>query len=439
MTQKRIVHFINQFFAGIGAEKKAGIAPVEFKGAIGPGKAIQEKIGDRGKIVATIACGDNYFTENMEKASDEVINLISKYKPDIVIAGPAFRAGRYGTACGKVVIEAWKRLKVPAFTAMNEENPGVDLFRKDTYILKTGRSVAEMDKAVADMTRFLLKMIRGEKIGLPKEEGYFEKGIRVNVFAEEMGAKRAVDMLIAKLKGEKFETELPMPTFIKYKPQPAIEDPSKAKVGLVTSGGIVPKGNPDRLQASSATKYLEYSLEGVEELTPDKWQTAHGGYDPTFANEDPNRVLPLDVVRDLEREGKIGKLYEKYYVTVGNGTPIERAKRFGREIAKKLKEAGVDCAIVSSCCGTCTRCGATLSKTIEHEIKIPIAHITTLVPISKTIGANRIVPGVAIPHPLGDPRLPRDEEKKLRRGIVEEALRALTTEVEEQTVFKRVF
>ncbi len=61
----------------------------------------------------------------------------------------------------------------------------------------------------------------------------------------------------------------------------------------------------------------------------------------------------------------------------------------------------------------------------------------TIVPISKTVGANRIVPTVAIPHPLGNPTLSREEEKALRRKLVERALKALTTEVDGQTVFEQ--
>jgi betaine reductase len=59
----------------------------------------------------------------------------------------------------------------------------------------------------------------------------------------------------------------------------------------------------------------------------------------------------------------------------------------------------------------------------------------TVVPISLTVGANRIVPTVAIPHPLGNPELPPHEEKTLRRSLVEKALAALETEVDGQTVF----
>ncbi len=66
---------------------------------------------------------------------------------------------------------------------------------------------------------------------------------------------------------------------------------------------------------------------------------------------------------------------------------------------------------------------------------IPVVHVCTVTPISMTVGANRIVPAIAIPHPLGNPALNADEEKKLRRSIVDKALAALTTEVSEQTIF----
>ena len=74
-------------------------------------------------------------------------------------------------------------------------------------------------------------------------------------------------------------------------------------------------------------------------------------------------------------------------------------------------------------------------KEIERA-GIPVVHICTVTPISMTVGANRIVPAIAIPHPLGNPALDQEEEKKLRRGIVEKALEALTTDVDGQKVFE---
>ena len=74
-------------------------------------------------------------------------------------------------------------------------------------------------------------------------------------------------------------------------------------------------------------------------------------------------------------------------------------------------------------------------KEIERA-GIPVVHICTVTPISMTVGANRIVPAIAIPHPLGNPSLDKEEEKALRRKIVEKALMALTTEIDGQTIFE---
>ena len=75
-------------------------------------------------------------------------------------------------------------------------------------------------------------------------------------------------------------------------------------------------------------------------------------------------------------------------------------------------------------------------KEIERA-GIPVVHMCTVVPISLTVGANRIVPTVAIPHPLGNPSLTPAEEKTLRRNLVLKALRALETEVHGQVVFDK--
>jgi glycine reductase len=75
-----------------------------------------------------------------------------------------------------------------------------------------------------------------------------------------------------------------------------------------------------------------------------------------------------------------------------------------------------------------------MAKELE-KAGILTAHICTIVPISQTVGANRIVPAVAIPHPLGDPTKSEKEEERLRRSLVEKALNTLTTKIEDQTVF----
>ena len=67
-----------------------------------------------------------------------------------------------------------------------------------------------------------------------------------------------------------------------------------------------------------------------------------------YANDDPNRVLPVDVMREFEREGRIGKLHDYFYTTVGNGTSVANAKKFAAEYAQKLLQAGVNAVIMTS-------------------------------------------------------------------------------------------
>jgi glycine reductase len=344
----RAVHYLNQFFGRIGGEEKADTEPFGKVGAVGPGVLFQQLLGRDVEIVGTVICGDNYFSEHMESATESVLSLVREFEPDLVLSGPAFNAGRYGLACGAVCLAVAERLSIPAVTGMFPENPGVELYRKSVYIVETQGTTLGMQEAARGMARLAVKLARGESVGSPAEEGYLPRGIRKNFLAPETGAARAVEMLLLKMKGEPYTTEYPLPVFDRVAPLPPLERLSEATIALVTSGGIVPRGNPDRIESSSAGRYGRYDISGMRVLTPQSHETAHGGYDPTYANEDPHRVLPLDVVRDLEREGIIGRLYPYYYATVGNGTSVASAGKFAREIAQDLLRDGVDAVIISS-------------------------------------------------------------------------------------------
>lgn len=348
MSKIKVVHYINQFFAGIGGEEKADVEPEVMKELPPVSSQLQAKLGDDFEIVATIMCGDSYFNENIDEASEEILEMVKSVDPQLFIAGPAFNAGRYGVACGTITSVIKNELNIAAVTGMYIENPGADMYKKELYIVETANSAAGMRKSLPKLAKLAAKLAKGEEIGSPAEEGYIEKGVRVNYFAEDRGSKRAVDMLIKKINGEEFVTEYPMPNFDRVDPNPAVKDLSKCKIALCTSGGIVPKGNPDRIESSNATKYGEYSIAGINDLTEEGWETAHGGYDPSYANEDSDRVLPVDVLRDLEKEGVIGSLHDKFYTTVGNGTAVASAKKFAAEYAEKLKADGVDAVIMTS-------------------------------------------------------------------------------------------
>lgn len=348
MGKIKVVHYINQFFAGIGGEEKADYKPEYREGVVGPGMALSAGFGDQAEIIGTIICGDSYFNENLEEAKAAVLQMVKDSGAELFIAGPAFNAGRYGTACGTICKVVQEKLNIPVLTAMYIENPGVDMYRKDLYIVETGNSAAGMRTAVPAMVKLALKLYNNEPIGTPAEEGYVMRGIRRNVFVDKIGAERAVDMLVSKLAGTPFETEYPMPVFDNVVPGKAIKDLSKAKIALVTSGGVVPKGNPDRIESSSASKYGRYDLEGVYDLTAETYETAHGGYDPVYCNEDSDRVLPVDVLRDLEKEGKIGELYRYFFTTTGNGTSVKNSNAFAEEFAQELLAQNVDAVILTS-------------------------------------------------------------------------------------------
>ena len=326
MAKIKIVHYINQFFAGIGGEEKADIPPEIRKGKVGPGMAIEAACKGEAEIVATVICGDTYFNGNIDKAAAEILEMVKQEKPDLFIAGPAFNAGRYGVACGHIAAAVQEELGIPSVTGMYAENPGADMYKDRVYMISTKNSAAGMRDAAPKMASLSMKLAKGEPIGPSVVEGYLPNGIRVNFFEKERGSKRAVNMLLSKLSGKSYTTEYPMPAFDRVDPVPGIKDLSKARIALVTSGGIVPKGNPDHIESSSASHYGEYSLEGVADLTAETYETAHGGYDPVYANADADRVLPVDVLRDLEKEGVIGSLHQFYYATVGNGTAVASAK-----------------------------------------------------------------------------------------------------------------
>lgn len=349
MAKIKVVHYINQFFAQIGGEEKADYpAEIRVGEIVGPGMALTASFKDEAEIIATIVCGDSYFNENLEKAKADILAMVKEQAPDVFVAGPAFNAGRYGVACATIAAAVQEELGIPALTGMYEENPGADMFKNQVYMIATKNNAAGMRDAVSKMAPLALKLAKGEPIGASAEEGYMPNGIRVNFFEKERGSKRAVKMLLKKLGGKPYVTEYPMPDFDRVDPNPAVKDLAHAKIALVTSGGIVPKGNPDHIESSSASHYGEYDITDVYDLTEETYETAHGGYDPVYANQDSDRVLPVDVLRDLEKEGVIGELHNKFYTTVGNGTAVANAKAFAAEFSQKLLADGVDAVILTS-------------------------------------------------------------------------------------------
>lgn len=344
---KRILFYTNQFFGQIGGEEFAYQEPFVEDGARGNANAFNPHFIN-GEIVATIVCGDNYFVENMDICKDFIKKQVEAYDPDIVMAGPAFNAGRFGIACCEVCKFVKETYDIPSVTGLYWENPAVEMYKADCYIMEVGKSAATIRKAVPLITGFINKLIAGEKLGTPKQEHYYPRGQRVNVFHEKNGAERAVDMLIKKVNGEEYETELGISVYEKVNPAPPLKDLKKAKIALCTTGGIVPYGNPDHMYAATAKFWKKYDLKGKDGLNKGEFESVHAGYDPVYANENPNRVAPYSALKKLEANGEIGEIYPYLLTTTGNSTSVADATRMGQEIASDLISAGVNGVILTS-------------------------------------------------------------------------------------------
>lgn len=347
----RIVHYINQFYAGKGGEDKADYKPESVAGPVGPGGEIArllKTMGDEAEVVGTVICGDSYYGEHMDEAREVCVKMIADFKPDLLIAGPAFNAGRYGVACGDVGTAVSRQLNIPVVSGMYKENPGVELFHKDLYIVPAADSARGMRADLEKMVKLGMKLVRKEEMGPAREEGYFSRGIRKCFFKKESGAARGVRMMLARLRGEEFQTEYEMPVFKKIPPAAPVKDMKSATIAIITSGGVVPTGNPDHIRVSSADSFGGYDISALNDLTPETYESIHGGYDRAWANEDPDCVVPLDELRKMEKEGVFKKIHPIFYTTTGTGTSVNNAEKFGQEIGEALKKAEVSAAILTS-------------------------------------------------------------------------------------------
>jgi glycine reductase len=247
-----------------------------------------------------------------------------------------------------VTLQARERLGVIAVTGMHVENAATEVYRTRVLIASTQRTAAGMADGLATMARLAVKLASGTPLGSPADEGYVPTGRRIFEVAERPAPLRAVEMLLRKIRGEPYTTEWPVPRYHRVPASPPLQGSAKATIALVTTGGLVPRGNPDRLESGFATKWLRYSIAGVDSLPPERWQSVHGGFNTSRINEDPHRVLPLDVVRELEREGVIGRLHPEFYSTTGNTSVIPTMRRFAQEMGRELRAAGVDGVILTS-------------------------------------------------------------------------------------------
>jgi betaine reductase len=339
----RVVHYINQFFGQVGGEEAASSGFLVKQGPVGPGRALQAELGDRGEIVATLICGDDFFATSPDEHAEEGLRLAAAYSPEIFFAGPAFAAGRYSIACGAMCKAVGTELKIPVISAMFEEAPGVELYRKYAFICRTGNTARSMTEATGGMVRLALRLVSGEReealvsrenLPKPREYDYFPRNLLRNERSEKTIAERSTEKLLAKLRGEPFESEVVLPRFERVPPPPAIQDLKSAEIVLITDGGLVPKGNPDHLARRSNLIWGAYDVDAVRS----EYEVTHAGYFNDYVLESPDRLVPFDVMLDLADEGEIGGLHPTLFSTSGCTTVSEGCAQMGVEMAAEMKK-----------------------------------------------------------------------------------------------------
>jgi len=242
---------------------------------------------------------------------------------------------------------------------MYDENPGVEMYRKFAFICKTGNSARDMAESISHMTRLAFKLISGEKeahlvsresLPRPVEYGYFSRIILRNEYTDRTAAERSVEKLLAKLRGEPFESEVILPKFEKVEPPAPVKDLRACEIILVSDGGLVPKGNPDGLSGRGNLRWTTYEIDTFlpANFKSSEYEIAHTGYFPVQILEDPNRLVPVDVLRDLVKEGKVGKLHPTFFSTSGNATVSQRCAEMGDEMGAEMKKRGVSAVLLTS-------------------------------------------------------------------------------------------
>lgn len=348
MAKKKVVHYINQFYAGIGGESEASVGLSTMDGPVGPGLFLSENLGDDYEIVKTIVCGDNTIAEQPDLIIPQIIDIVKAAEADLFVAGPGFNAGRYGLGCGNTTAAVTEELEIPAVTALYSENPGTDLYKNRCYILQSDNNAKNMKEVVKQIAVFAKRLVAGENIADGKTEGYHGSGPAVKIDYTIPAAKRGIDMLLAKYYKKPFHTEVIMPNHEEI-PIPMLEKPlSECKIAVVTDGGLVPKGNPDNQVPTNSKFYKRYSISGMDTLKAEDWEVSHQGYNNAFVLADPNRLVPIDALNKMAAKGVIGSVNDVIYSTAGVMTPMEKCKEFGEGIAAELRKDGVDAVIETS-------------------------------------------------------------------------------------------
>ena len=409
----RVVHYLNQFFAGFGREDAAGMRPQKIAGAVGPGRGLGLD------VVATLACGDDFFGEFGGRRRSS--------------APPSPRTGRgrcAGPRAGVRLRPLRLRVRRARSRGRSQRHP---LRQRDGARQSWGRGIRGLGvHRPHDRRRSsgcgrrwppwpILCEDSAQATASAVDDGTFlPRHLRLNRQMAETGAASAIELLLAKLGGETRSEVEPQTTVVQ--PSPPVIDLATATLAIVTESGCVPTGNPDRLTSRRSHTWLRYPLDGIESLDRGAFETVHGGYDRTAGNEDPNRLVPLDALRALEHGQAFGRLHpyllhdvrrghlggELHPLRPGDRSRTRRSGRNGRDLDGHVRDRNA------------LRVNASERA---RPLGLPNVVVTALPSIARLVGANRVVRGIAMTNPTAIRRVAAPTSSHCALGSFDERLR----------------
>jgi glycine reductase len=230
---------------------------------------------------------------------------------------------------------------------MYPDNPGVLTHGKEILCIPTGTSTTDMPEVLKKVSALAVKLGQGEAIGAAADEGYLPRGLRKFVMRDKSGAERAADLLKARLAGEEAPSEVYLSKYEVISAPAALESLADKTLALVTTGAVVPRGNPDNMPPLFATSYYKYSIDGLDELGQGDWESVHAGFNTDHINtHDPNYALPLNAARSLEADGTIKNIHPEMFSLAGVATAVTEAKKFGAEMAREINANDIDAVLL---------------------------------------------------------------------------------------------
>ena len=416
----RVVHYLNQFFGGIGGEEQADVGVSASARARWARAALLEKaLGDDARIEATL--DRRRQLRQRARADEAVARDRRRARPP-----PARRGGgRPGVRLRtlrpgvRARVQAWPAERgIAAITAMHPENPGASSARREPL----HRPDRRVDDVHAGRARRRWPRWRGDsgrgEIARARRGGRLHAAGRAprprprapGLSARARHAARQAARPAVPVGGAVRRARARDAGGADRRPRRAPASPWSPPAGSCA------RATPTSQVSANAVRYHRHTVAELESLSPKEWEAYHAGYFNHIVNSNPNYILPLSFLRDLERQGKVGRVHEHIYALPGVSTPVAvvgraRAQHRRRPQGRRRRRAPCSSppeepAIVA----------AQRSPRRSSGSGIPVGMISAIYNFALTTGANRVIRGARIEHVCGDPTLEPREGLRLRHA-----------------------